>query len=94
MKSSQLDAARQKVAFSCSPKLDLTIGIFADDVVSGVLAFSKGFSKEKEDYNFPIDIVSLAETNPDLLYGDYTSWVYLFRQGELIYSERPCAERK
>jgi hypothetical protein len=51
----------------------------------------KGFSK-KVPSDFPPDIVKALEVKPDLLYEEYTAWLYVYRKGELIYQERPCAD--
>lgn len=52
----------------------------------------KGFSKKTPHSDFPPDIVRTLETNPDLLYEEFTTWVYLFKKGRLVYQERSCAE--
>lgn len=54
----------------------------------------KGFSKDLPHSGFPPDIVKALEMNPDLLYEEFTAWVYLYQKGELIYQERPCSERQ
>lgn len=54
----------------------------------------KGFSQQAPHSDFPPDIVRAFEMNPDLLYEEFTGWAYLYKKGELIYQERPCAERK
>lgn len=53
-----------------------------------------GFSKKTPHSDFPPDIVRAFEINPDLLFQEFTAWVYLYKKGKLIYQERPCAENK
>jgi hypothetical protein len=70
-----------------------------DTVLNGSLVIFtggkiKGFSKKAPHSDFPPDIVSALETNPDLLYEEVTAWVYLYKKGKLVCQERPCAERK
>lgn len=52
----------------------------------------RGFSRKSLKTGFPPDIVKDLEDNPDLLFYEYTLWLYLFKNGQLINKDTPCSE--
>ncbi|WP_126974047.1 hypothetical protein [Gynurincola endophyticus] len=54
----------------------------------------KGFSQNIAKLDYPRDILKTLDMDPDLMYEEFTLWVYLYKNGKLVYKEEPCSEIK
>jgi hypothetical protein len=54
----------------------------------------KGYNKKMPASQFPPDILEISKSREWPFHEEFTLWLFLYKNGKLIYKDLPCAEKK
>jgi hypothetical protein len=54
----------------------------------------KGYSKKSPANQYPSDLIEISKSREWPFDEEFTAWLFLYKDGKLVYKELPCAEIK